>query len=556
MLFIYVFSCIFLISSLSINLNYGRLNNLVSSFIYLFIINSIISILCLVLKFKVSELLLSIIYLILSFGLFSLYCYNPKSNQVRITCYFSHLYLLLISLLTIVIFYYRFKCGTVIAFETTDPVVHYDMFKTFYSSKQLLLSEPSKIYPWMSDYPSLFYVNIGVFYYIFSFMPDWQFYIIFNLFLFLLASYKFYHLLLASIKESMSKNIIAIIIALYFSCSYLLNLVLFGFSSQLIALVVILEFLFVCSRLYSNQTSNFKLQIIHKVELNLLLVGTLVGYYYYFPELLVGLFLFILVSEKIKDAIVDLLSSLIVPILVFVVLFIIYKAHPKGGESFLLKSEGYIFKSFYCGLLIFIPMFIVNIYQSIKLKKAKFEDIILVVSLLFSVCLFMLCLIGKASSYYFYKNYLVLYVLILFSGYNFIVKNKLIYYWFIVFILSIILWFLMPVLESARVNSKNITVNNLLVNQNMLAFNYINLIHPKIILSLNDIYLISADKRCNVFYKTADVLQSLWTYNISGCYPKLHKDKDAFTNIYNLYKNENILPKGSGISVVDISNHN
>lgn len=549
MVILYIISLCILLYSISLHFKSNILDNLITSFIYVLVLDVVLSYVCLLLKCKVSDLFLVILYSLFSIFLLSLHRKSKKKLVFTISAY-EIIYTTILITSVIFILYYRFNNASVIAFETTDPVVHYDMFKSFYLNQELLISAPSKIYPWMSDYPSLFYVNAGIFYRIFSFIADWKFYIYFNLFLLILASYKFYKLLLLTTVNNVIKSVFAMFMATYFCWSYTVNLVMFGFSSQLIVLVVILEFCTVLIGMSQDNSEMNKITTINVIKINVLLTGVIVGYYYYLPEIIVSFCIFIIVKKRIYS-VKDICISVILPTLFFIIIFLIFKAHPKGGESALLKSEGYIFRDLYSSIILPLSATIVLFYLCIRNKTYDFLFVLTMISFAFSLILFVMCLFNIASSYYYYKNYLMLYILTLLNFYIFIAETRSIYNWFMLLLFSIILLIGVQYVERFRLASDSEIIHNLLPNQNMLLFNFQHISKANSILTNKQINYISHDVNCNVFYKTRDVLQSLWIYSISGCYPKYFRTGDELQNISVLYNNDNIVPNISGIKIVD-----
>lgn len=519
--------------------------SVISTLTYIIIINGILSWVMYIFDYKLTDFILISWYFIL---IVCIIIFNKNNTFIKSELNSLELVFLLITILLFSFFFYiRYSNGTSISFETTDPAVHYDLFKTYFNNKELMLSIPSDIYQKMSDYPVLFYVNCAIFYSMFPFFKDYNFYIIFNTFLSGMASLLFFYLLALKIELNVKSFIIATILTIFFTTTLIFALLLFGFSSQIIALVVIIEIMIL------NNSTNSKY---FYLKLNLLLVGVLLSYYYYFPIIIFSLLVSFYLKEKKKlQFIYNFTKSILFPSIVYYVIFIIFNVEPVGGKAHLLNTEGYIFRDLYSTIIVFIPMAIITFYIFIKHHKKNFiyDNIIFIFSLLFSIVLFFIAVFfEKVSSYYFFKNHLMIYLVFLNSSFLFLYLYINLKYVITATIISIMLFLSLNYLEIYRLNTNKQIFNNILLNLNFFTENY-RLLYKEPI--LNKEQLNSLSPVCNTFYKTSDVLQSLWIYSMTGCNPKYFQasGNTSFDNLREFYNNNNdINIQNSDIKIIDL----
>jgi type II secretory pathway pseudopilin PulG len=124
----------------------------------------------------------------------------------------------------------------------------------------------------------------------------------------------------------------------------------------------------------------------------------------------------------------------------------------------------------------------------------------------------------------------------------------------IIIIVSFLLLLSLEPLEKYRINSNKQIVNNILLNLNLFSENYRLLLKEPI---LNEKQLQNISFKCDTFYKTADVLQSLWIYSMTGCNPKYLQAPGgtAFDNVREFYNNNNTIDTtGLNIKIIDLIN--
>ena len=522
--------------------------SLTSTFVYILIINGILSWIMYILDYKLTDFVLISSYFILI--VFIIFLNKLDKNYIFIKTEVNSLELifLLISILLFTFFFYiRFQNGNSISFETTDPVVHYDLFKTYFKNRELMLSIPSDIYSKMSDYPVLFYVNCAIFYSMFPFLKDYNFYILFNIFLCFISSLLFFHLLISKTKLNFKSYILASILTIVLTITLIYSLLIFGFSSQIIALAIIIEIMII-----SNNTNNKYFYL----KSNFLLVGVLLSYYYYFPMIVLSLLITIYIKEnEIFNSIYSFFKAICLAIIFYYIVFVLFNVEPAGGKAHLINTEGYIFRDLYSTLIVFIPMSLITFYMFIKYKKKEFifDNIIFIFSILFSLLLFIMAVIfGRVSSYYFFKNHLMIYLVLLNSSFIFLYFYSKLKYTTVVGIISILIFLSLKPLEDYRINSNKQIINNILLNLNLFNENY-RFLFKEAILNKEQLKYISSE--CHTFYKTSDVLQSLWIYSMTGCNPKYFQapGNTSFDNVREFYNNNNNIDTTNlDIKVIDL----
>lgn len=415
-----------------------------------------------------------------------------------------------------------------IRFETSDPAVHYFFTRHFAETSHLMLSGKD-IFPYqhMTTYPFLSYLNTGLIMQALSFIDPINIYIASNIII-----YIFTLLVIYALVKSYAKLDVFLFIATFFfaSAGYNINALIFGFTSQMAGLLIILC-LMLCIKNLRGKVNNK----IYACVICLHLLGVLFAYYYFIPVVLLSIFTHELVSRRsirIKDVFSweHILYGIVVGLFTYIYLF---HFAPEIHSSFLdnIKEEGYITRDLYSS---FVPLMLFSIFAIVKWIKNKFYDPILVTMiflLLFAAVILFVGIQGHASSYYFYKNHFVIGALLIvfyIIGLSYIKeKSKSFYYSYILFILILAA----PQLGlNDYINKKNSLFNPTIPNYLGQVF-YVNKVKIKdtqVILSRDELNVIKFLDRNKKEYVggygylpvLGGVLQQLWVESSTGIWPK------------------------------------
>ncbi|MCC3374100.1 hypothetical protein [Cohnella sp. REN36] len=306
------------------------------------------------------------------------------------------------------VYYYTLDLS--VRFETSDPAIHFFLSKKFAQTSHLALTS-TDLFPFqhLSTYPFLDYVNTGLLMKVFYFIDNINVYMVGNLFLFSLTILLIYALL----KEFIKYDLFIFISMMVLACTgYNLNSVIWGFSSQMAGIIMILSLLLINKTLKNKIDRGVYLSL---VALHVL--GVLFAYYYFAPVILASVVIQeLVIRKKINIRSLFCLEN-IVYVGSFVVFAYIYLVHfgsnIENGNISSVKLEGYITRDLYST---FAPLLLFAVFVTLNwIKERKFEFILILLSclLLFAGIILIAGLQGYASSYYFYKNHFVIGLLLI-----------------------------------------------------------------------------------------------------------------------------------------------
>lgn len=416
-------------------------------------------------------------------------------------------------------------------YNTGDPVHHFITVKEFLNSGKLLFStntDVNYLYPNVSfaNYPFSMYLNAGTFMRLFNKIDEIKMFVFFNISIWILVSLMFYFMIENVIEKLKYKNLtpVNVIFSIIFMVSYPLNLLIYGFLAQLFCV------LFIISLIYIFYEYDGKLK---KIYIVLLLSEIVLAYYYYIPESMLATIIIIIISDRFsfdKKQIINIIRNIgiiVIPVLVIAFIYLVYLtgnvATKSGGQ---LNSEGACFRDLYISFIYLIPLFFYGVFSTIKKRKVDFTDTLFISSLLFSIVLFILTLAHKSSTYYFYKNHVIIYLLFLI----YVIKGSYLLYYenkknFIINMAFLVTIFIFQIL-SPIINSFNKDLNVAKLNFGVFTDNYDFVRHNKVDITKEEkelAYNVSKfsnqDDRNNIGI-ASDVYQQIWFYAITKSFPK------------------------------------
>lgn len=479
----------------------------------------------LLVKLKTTLVTFSVINLIIS-AILIRKIYKDKQMQEYYIKIKDVIILLLLLLTIVIIGYKQYGFPFKVKYETTDPAVHFHVAEEIYNEKTL---------KWNCSMPGAS-LNTAILFDIFDFIvPEQDFYclyIIFDLIILYLISAMFY-IGIVNKEDSILKSIIAFIFSLLFVCGYPLNSMLFGFAYLSVGILMMTAIVFIVPYLKSREINNIPLCI----YIFLLAFGLFFSYYFFVPVIYASIGLYILfdmiknrnkkniLSIVTKENILKVLVILILPTIAGFSYFVLPGIFQTGDiAASHIGAEGYIYRDLYSNFIYLAPLVLFFCIDKIKSKKNCFFNITFILTTIFAIALLYMGLKGKSSSYYYYKTYYLISILIMGMSVKSIYKlmdNKLqIYAYSYLFIyIAIIIASLFGIDEKITQKSALFSPNNYLkAYTDLYTFNYSKVVGDGKILSEEQIKAIKYlnDKEINKDEITTygNFLQMMWASNV------------------------------------------
>lgn len=326
--------------------------------------------------------------------------------------------------ITIVIMNY----GTNIAVKhaVTDAATHYFASDDFYRYSTLFSRESSDTIKWLNT-PYLMtgaYVNTGIFLKIFKGIIDETFfvklYFIFDMFIWMLSGLLMYTALSTNFKNKKHQRL-ALVLTIFYMLAYQLNSLFAGFSYLGVGLDIIIGIIIIMK---SEIKTNYKIS-----SLFLLNLGIMFSYYYFAPVLFLAEFWYILATNKkqnikifSKQNIFEILITLVIPGMIGVIYFIGYPLMQANNKAFdyvgAIATDGFIYEDLIMNIFPYLLLSEVYIIYIAFKKKNTFIDKLLYLTVIFTLLIYMLMKLEFVSSYYYYKIYYMLFLVLTVSSYE------------------------------------------------------------------------------------------------------------------------------------------
>ena len=353
--------------------------------------------------------------------------YKDKENQKYFIDKKEMLFSAILLLFIFMIGYKQYGLPMQIKYQTTDPGVHYEASKQFAKQEQLLSKDTSNtFYEFKTMMPGA-YVNIGLLFNAFSDVISeshyYYLYIIFDLIILFLIGETFFFTIYKK-GSKLNNFIIASVISFIFICAYPLNSMLFGFAYLSVGILMLTALLCVAPEIKKNDISKVFVGLI----LFLINLGIFLSYYYFVPVAYAALGIYILIDiikkrkkEKIfsKENILFITSTLILPTIIGFCYCVLPGFFMNNGTDVShINAEGAIHRDLYSNVLLVLPFFIYYIVDTIKNKKNEFSVIFGVLISIFAIGMFLLAAKGISSTYYFFKVYYGLWIVMMYMLYK------------------------------------------------------------------------------------------------------------------------------------------
>ena len=301
----------------------------------------------------------------------------------------------------------QFTPDLLINYETTDPANHFGASMSLFSGEiargqyfsylisAAIISIASAIFP-----PNELYHA-----YVFS-----------EIFMLAIAGLTFYSTAVRFTEKK--KPVPPVLLLFFYMLGYPLNNMIFGFSYLGTAVSLISVIIFCMTIYISNIDSERKVLFASLVSLSLF--GLISSYSLFVPAIYFAVFLaiaFLLQKRKlpIKRIILEEITVFSFPVIIgFLVVYVSLFGSSSGSSvGGAIAIEGYIYRDLFSSFIPIAPFALLGAHSSVRDggDEALTLLIISIVFLLFTAALFIIGVMGFASSYYYYKTYYVLWLL-------------------------------------------------------------------------------------------------------------------------------------------------
>lgn len=256
------------------------------------------------------------------------------------------------------------------------------------------------------------YTNIGILFKVLNpyigMVNLYKVYIIFEAFTVLLTGLMFF-MLLEKNANRISSKIILIIFSIIYTLGYPLNAWISGFQYLILGILYI-EAIIQVSIESKKIEFDYKLMQMFLINFGLIMSYSLFCPFVYLAEFAYYIYQYIKDKNKIRLFLLTL-ATLILPGIIGIT-YLILPSFGKVGSYIAL--DGWLYKNLWSNFIFFIPFAIYAIYISIKNRKLTFENIMFITLIIYMLILFIGTKTGKCSEYYFYKNYFIMWLMLIY----------------------------------------------------------------------------------------------------------------------------------------------
>ena len=359
---------------------------------------------------------LSIINFIISIFIIA-YMIKKKQIQKYYICKKDIIITIVVLFVVILMVGINFRMLTRIRYISMDAFQHYKAAREF-SENTALFHKVKENSTTATSHMPMGYVNIGILFKILKpwigVIPLYKVYILWESFVYFLVGIVFYF----CIKDKLNKInewLIGIIFLIFYLIGYPLNSLISGFHYLLIGILyfmAIFEF-------FIHIMPNKEIKQMHKILiLTLFNLGLIFSYCLFCPFVYLAEFVYIIKQYKEdknkKILFLYLFISLILTGLMGSHISIIERM--KDSSYLGIQLEGWIYKNNWSNIILLLPF---TIYYLVKLAREKgnvWEKANYIFFILFFILLGIGTKLKMCSSYYFYKNYYILWFLIFYTS--------------------------------------------------------------------------------------------------------------------------------------------
>jgi len=344
--------------------------------------------------------------------------------------------LMLFIIITTTVIVINFDSLTNIRYVSMDAREHYKAAREFsentaLGNKQVENNTTGGLMP-------MGYVNAGILFKVFNpyigTVQLYKLFVLFEAFVYLLTGLMFY-MTISKYATKMNNKIIGIIFSIIYILGYPLNAWISGFHYLVIGILLVETIIYMLMK-----TGEFNLEY-ELIIMFLLNYGLILSYALFCPFVYLAEFIFYVykyIRDKEKDKkenskkdyknkmklLLLVLVTLILPGLIGVAYLIIPSLGKVGGY---IAQEGWLYKNLWSNFIWFVPFTLYAIIKSIKNREFTFDNILFVLLVIYMTVLFIGTKLEKCSEYYFYKNYFVMWLMLIYfniKGINNFLKQK------------------------------------------------------------------------------------------------------------------------------------
>lgn len=481
----------------------------------------------------ITLIILSIINVIISIALLIKIIKNKKIQKYTISKT-NIVVIILLVIVTATIININFGGLTKIRYVSMDSREHYKAGREFSEITNLFKNNEENITTHSSFMPGA-YTNVGIIFKILNpyigTVELYKTYIIFEAIVYLLIGLVFY-MLLEKYCKKVSEKIVAIIFGIIYILGYPLNAWISGFHYLMLGILYVQTILYIVKE---RKDIDFDATLIVMLLLNF---GLILSYSLFAPFVYLAQFIYYIYKyTKHKSKIKLFLETLITLILpgIIGVTYLVLPTLGKVGEYIAL--EGWLYKNLWSNFIFFVPFAIYYIYTNIKNKKIEFDNIMFALLFTFMLVLFIGTKIGKCSEYYFYKNYYIFWILIIYSSIKGMVefskekKNKFIVnMYIIVYIVLLVsaMYYNKAYISWEENDSLNTTMEIFTFNKTMIEAKKAEFIRKEELELLKETEKVIKDnwKRKNDILLITDPNEGSWIQSLTGYVNILYDNKE------------------------------
>lgn len=442
--------------------------------------------------------------------------------------------IILLMIVTAIIININFGNLTKIRYVSMDSREHYKAGREFSEITNLFKKNGPNVTTHSGFMPGA-YTNVGIIFKILNpyigTVELYKAYIIFEAFVYLLIGIVFY-MLLEKYCKNINTKIISIIFGIIYVLGYPLNAWVSGFHYLMLGILYVQTTLYIVKE---KEDINLGSALITTFLLNfgLILSYSLFCPFVYFAQFIYYIYKYAKHKNKIK-LFLQIILALILPGIIGVTYLIVPSIGKVGGY---IALEGWLYKNLWSNFIYFIPFTIYYIYTNIKNRKLEFDNIMFALLLIFILVLFIGTKTGKCSEYYFYKNYFIFWILIIYSSTKgmiellkenktkFIVNIYTIIY-LVIFVSSI--YYNKTYVTSKRNDSLNTTMEIFTFNKTMIEAKEADFMKQKELELLKETEKIIKDnwQRENDILLVTNPNEERWIQSLTGYVNVLYDDKE------------------------------
>lgn len=503
------------------------------NFVLLFAYNTFVCYILNLINIPITLIILSVINFAISIPLIISIIKTKKIQEYTVSKTNIAVMILFIIITTIII-NINFGNLTKIRYVSMDSREHYKAGREFSEITNLFKKTGPNITTHSGFMPGA-YTNVGIIFKILNpyigTVELYKAYIIFEAFVYLLIGIVFY-MLLEKYCKNINTKIIAIIFGIIYVLGYPLNAWISGFHYLMLGILYVETILYIVKE---REDINLDSTLITTFLLNfgLILSYSLFCPFVYFAQFIYYIYKYKKHKNKIK-LFLQTLVTLILPGIIGVTYLIVPSIGKVGGY---IALEGWLYKNLWSNFIFFMPFTIYYIYTNIKNRKLEFDNIMFALLFIFILVLFIGTKTGKCSEYYFYKNYFIFWILIIYSSTKGMIEllkeNKTkfivnIYTIIYLVIFAVAMYHNKTYVTSKRNDSLNTTMEIFTFNKTMIVAKEAEFMKQKELELLKEMENIIEDnwQRENDILLITNPNEERWIQSLTGYINVLYDDKE------------------------------